>query len=236
MKKFTNFLAETMLIEAGTRLGSNPGGIHTDSIGQKHYVKQYANPDQAKVEALTGRVYHHMGIKTVEPKHIGNGVVSSQWNPHLSTMRPHEFENLNHEQAGEIGRMHAAAVVTKNWDIVGLEHDNILRHKDTGELHALDHGGAFHFRARGRPKDFGPDIAENHSLRSNHEASGHVFSTVFSQHPHAESVGIHALRNMDTDAVHSAFKESGLHNWEDLHHNFQQRRQALLDQHSNPGG
>jgi hypothetical protein len=41
---------------------------------------------------------------------------------------------------------------------------------------------------------------------------------------------------MDTDAVHSAFKESGLHNWEDLHHNFQQRRQALLDQHSNPGG
>jgi hypothetical protein len=231
MKKFVEFLNENLDVEPGSRMGSNPGGIHTDSEGGQHYVKQYANPDQGKVEALAGHIYGQLGIKTVNPEHRGGGVVSSPLNHSLESMRPRDFETLNHTQAGQIGRMHAGAVLTKNWDIVGLEHDNIMHNKDTGDLHAIDHGGAFHFRARGGPKEYGSDIGENSSLRGNHEASGHVFSHVFSQHPHAEGEGIQAVRQLDHSAVHSAFANSGLHNWQDLHQNFEARRQALLAQH-----
>lgn len=237
MKSFIQFVTESISIQPNTKLGSNPGGIHVDAMGNKHYVKKYANHDQAKVEALAGKIYGHMGIKTVEPQHLGNGVVSTKWNPDIKPMKTRDFGKIDHEQASQVGRMHAAAVVTKNWDIVGTGVDhgegNIMRHQKTGELHAIDHGGAFHFRARGGPKDFGPDIGENHSLRNSDNESGHVFSTVFKQHPHAEKAGIDALHHMDMGAVHKDFSESGLSNWKELHHNFQHRRQSLLDLHGN---
>ena len=235
MKSFTEFLFENMTIQPGSQLGSNPGGMHTDAMGQKHYVKQYANHDQAKVEALAGKIYGRMGIKTANPEYKKGGVISSKWNPDIKPMKTRDFGSLNHEQASQVGRMHAAAVTTKNWDIVGTGVDhgegNIMRHQKTGELHAIDHGGAFHFRARGGPKDYGPDIGENHSLRNSDNESGHVFSTVFSQHKHAEKAGIDALRGLDMGGIHKDFQESGLHNWKDLHQNFQQRRQSLLDVH-----
>lgn len=221
---------ETMA-KVGDQLGSNDGGIHEDSRGDRHYVKFYQNPDQGKVEALAGKIYDHLGIKTVSPQtRIVNGreAVTAKWNPRLEQMHHTEFKNLNDSQAGQVGRMFHAAVLTKNWDMVGLVHDNIVRHKDTGDLYSVDHGGAFHFRARGGPKDYGPDIGEHQSLRHNSEASGDVFHHVLTNHPHAYDEGRKAVQNMDMDHVHSLFKNSGLQNWEKLHDSFAKRRVELL--------
>lgn len=232
MKRFKEFVAEAMVPERGTQYGSNEGGIHTDSdTGEKHYVKYYKNPDQGKVEALTAQIYDHMGIKTLKPTTgmvNGREAVSSSWNPDLRQMKPSEFEKLSPEQAGHIGRMYHAAVLTKNWDIVGLEHDNIVQHKKTGELYSVDQGGAMHFRARGGPKPYSDDVAEHGTLRDNHEASGHVFSTVFAQHPHAEQEGLEAVRNMNDEHIHGLFANSGLSNWKELHGAFMKRKANLL--------
>lgn len=233
MKTLAEFIAEALEKIPGTQYGSNEGGVHVDSdTGKKFYVKNYRNPDQAKVEALTGKIYDHMGIHTLKPEMHGKSSVKTEWNENVHQLKPHQFEKLSSKQADQIGRMYHGAVLTKNWDIVGLEHDNIVHNKQTKDLHAIDHGGAFHFRAQGGPKEYGPDISEKESLRNNGQASGHVFSHTFQHHPEAEKNGLEAVKNMDDNHIHHIFKNSGLHNWRDLHSNFMARKKALVDSYS----
>lgn len=217
--------------EPGTQMGSNEGGIHRDAKGGRHYVKYYKNGDQAKVEALTSKIYDHMGIHTLKPEHKelnGRHAVVTKYNQNLEGMHPKHFEKLEPHQAKQIGRMYHAAVLTKNWDIVGLEHDNIMKHKKTGDLHSVDTGGAFHFRAQGGHKDYGSDIVEHKSLRQDHLPSGHVFNHVFKNHPEAEKAGLDAVRKIDDNHIHGLFKNSGLKNWKELHSSFQARKEHLL--------
>lgn len=232
MKTFKTFLEEDLTPLAGTQYGSNEGGIYHDQKNDKrYYIKHYHNADHAKVEALTGQIYHHMGIHTLQPKYDkinGKHSVVTEWNPHLKQMKPHEFDDITKENAHDIGKMYHAAVLTKNWDIVGLEHDNIVKHKD-GHLVSVDQGGSFHFRARGSHKDYDNDIGEHQSLRNNPEASGHVFTSAFNQHPSAEHDSLKSVKNMNDDHVHNLFKNSGLSNWKELHSNFMERKKKLLN-------
>ena len=230
MLSFLKFLAEELKAIPGTQYGSNSGGVHHDTeTGDKFYVKHYRNPEQAKAEVLAGKIYHHMGIHTLEPEMHGESSVKTKWNPHVKTKSESFYNKPSEHHAKQLGKMYHAAVLTKNWDIAGLEHDNIVHNSHTNDLHAIDHGGAFHFRAQGGHKDFGSDNAEKKSLRNNGQASGHVFDSAFKHHPHAEHHGLEAVKNMDMDHVHHLFKNSGLSNWKDLHSNFVARRQAHID-------
>lgn len=229
VKLFRDFIKEELKPVAHTQYGSNPGGIHHDEKGNKYYVKHYHNPDQAKVEALTGKLYHHMGIHTVNPERHGEDGIKTKWNDHLSTKHPNFYNDVSPKHAMQLGKMYHAAVLTKNWDIVGLEHDNVVHNSKTDDLHAIDHGGAFHFRAQGAHKDYGPDIDEKHSLMNTDHAAGQVFSSVFRKHPNAQEAAKHELRmNIDDDHVHKLFKDSGLKNWKRLHKNFSERKRKLL--------
>jgi hypothetical protein len=237
MKSFATFLNEAkdddkLTPVQNTQYGSNPGGVHTDKKGEKHYVKFYKNPDQGKVETLTSKIYEHMGAKTTKPENRsvnGKHAVVTKWNDKLEPMQKHDFEHLTKPQAHDIGRKYHAAVLTKNWDAVGLEHDNIMKHKETGELHTVDNGGAMHFRAQGGHKTFSHDIDEHKSLRNMPgAASSHVFNHVFKHHPEAEHEGLKAVRNIDDKHVKSLFENSGLHNHKELHEAFHARKTALL--------
>lgn len=230
MISFKQFFKEELVKEPGTQYGSNEGGVYKDSSNNRFYVKHYKNPDQAKVEALTGKIYNHMGVKTLNPdyKEInGKPSIVTPWNDKLKGMNPSEFESVDRDQANQLGRMHAAATLTKNWDIVGLEHDNIMQHED-GSMYAVDHGGAFHFRAQGGPKEYGPDVSERESLVNNDGASGHVFSHIFDNHPSSKTAGVEAVKNIDDEHVEGLFRNSGLSNWKELHQNFKQRKENFL--------
>lgn len=215
----------------GHQLGSNEGARYRDKdTGSEYYVKHYKNPDQAKTEVLTAKIYKHMGIPTTNPEYTtmdNKPTVVSEWNPELKVERPSAFDKIRPEQADTIGRMYHAAVLTKNWDIIGLDRDNIMTDK-SGKVHSIDQGGAMHFRAQGASKPFDHDIGEHSSLRNNQEASGHVFSSAFAQHPSAETSSLHAVRNIDDNYIKELFQNSGLSNWEDLHKAFQSRKTKLL--------
>lgn len=230
MISFKQFFQEELVKEPGTQYGSNEGGVYKDSSGSKFYVKHYKNADQAKVEALTGKIYNHMGIKTLNPEYKeinGKPSIVTPWNDKLRGMNPSEFEEVDSDQANQLGKMHAAATLTKNWDIVGLDHDNIMQHED-GSMYAVDHGGAFHFRAQGGPKEYGPDVSERESLVNNNGASGHVFSHIFDNHPTSKAAGVEAVKNIDDEHVEGLFRNSGLSNWKELHQNFKQRKENFL--------
>lgn len=219
------------LQKSGPQLGSNDGAQYTDAdTGNSYYVKHYKNPDQAKTEVLTAKIYKHMGIPTTDPEYTvmdGKPTVMSKWNPELKVEHPRTFEKVSPSQADTIGRMYHAAVLTKNWDIIGLEHDNIMTDR-AGQIHSVDQGGSMHFRARGSSKPFDAEIGEHASLRNNSEASGHVFSSAFSQHPSAETSSLQSVRNIDDEHVKNLFKNSGLSNWKDLHNSFKARKTKLL--------
>ena len=230
MKTLQQYIDESLDKIPGTQYGSNDGGIHVDSdTGKKYYIKKYHNPDQAKVESLTGKIYNHMGIHTLNPEMHGHDHIKTEWNEHVGTKGPNFYDSPSKKHADQLGKMYHAAILTKNWDIAGLEHDNIVHNKKTDDLHAIDHGGAFHFRAQGGAKEYGPDISEKESLRNPHNASGHIFNAAFKRHPESEKHGLDAVKNMNDDHIHGLFKNSGLSNWKDLHSNFMERKKNLIN-------
>lgn len=233
MRPFKHFVVENYLEpEPNTRYGSNEGGIHSHpETGERFYVKHYRDPDQGRAEVLTSKVYDHMGIKTLSPEFgevNGRHAVYSKWRDDLQPMHHSEFKSLSGAQHEQLGRIYHGAVLTKNWDVIGLAHDNVLKHRDTGEIHSIDHGGAFHFRARGGPKDFGPDVGELHSLRHNDDASGEVFGHVLKKDPNALAAGHEAVAKMDMKKMRDTFASSGLPNHAELFDSFSRRRDAIM--------
>lgn len=237
MKTFKQFLYEEENLtytKTGSQLGSNPGGIHMGSNGKQYYIKHYANADQAKVEALTGKIYDHLGIKTLKPEYVkinGKPSIRTEWNPNLEQMDPKEFKNLNPSQQDDIAKMFHGAVLTKNWDVVGLVHDNIVRDRNSGDLYSVDQGGSFHFRAQGGPKDYDPNIGEHESLVNSSGAAGDVFGHMMRNHPESVNSAIDKVAQIDDNHIYNLFQNSGLANWQDLHKNFMERKEKLLDRY-----
>lgn len=218
--------------EEGTQAGSNEGGIHYDEKGTKHYAKWYRNPQQARVEVASARIHELAGVKTLKPfliKHGDKIGVASVFNTNVQQKPKEYFETLNQDQAHHIGAIHHAAVLTKNWDTVGLVHDNILFDKETGIPHSVDQGGSFEFRAQGEPKSYTPDVAEIESFRSglNREAT-HAFGHTFTNYPEAEKNSLSGIRNMRYEDVHKVFKDVGFDDHKQRADTLWKRRELLL--------
>ena len=238
MKTFSRYLTESAAEDIShwksipnSQLGSNPGGIHHDSEGNKHYIKFYHNHEQAKAEFVTNRIYDHMGInvpKATLVKHGNKIGISTPWNSELKQVHPHELNNVSHNTAHEIAKLHHAAVLTKNWDIVGNNPYNIQK-DSKGNLHSIDQGGALNFRAMGGHKDYGSDIGEVHSLRNSGGPSGQVFSSVFKAHPTVEKEALESsVKHIDPNHIHQIFKDSGIQNHQEMANTFENRRKALI--------
>lgn len=217
----------------GTQYGSNPGGIHVDpDTGKKHYVKFYDDEKQARAEVASASISKLVGVKTLDPKIVRrNGKVglSTEWNENLEKRKPHRFEAPTEEQAHHLGAMHHAAVLTKNWDVVGLVHDNIMFDKKTDEPYSVDQGGSFEYRAQGGIKPYGPDIGEVRSFRSDlNPSASHVFSHTFGAYPESEKNSLTGVRNLDYNDVQAAFRNAGLSDHKERADTLWKRRELLL--------
>ncbi len=213
--------------EPNTRLGSNPGGVFRNPLDQsKHYVKFYRDPEQAKAEVAASGIYNLLGAKTMDHRLVsynGNIGVATKWNPNTQSIPEHEFQ---HKDPIELARIFHGAVLTKNWDAVGLDHDNIVKdHSDN--LHSVDLGGTFKFRAQGAPKEYGPDIAEYDSLRDHNKnwQAASVFGHLTPEHlsSHKET-----LSNLNYDNVSKVFKNANMMDHDEHTKALLQRRDGLL--------
>lgn len=236
MKTFSHYLIEQAATDIShwketqhSQMGSNPGGIHHDSEGNKHYVKFPSDPNQARTEVATNKIFHHMGIKVPPATLINKGGrigVSTPWQE-LHDIHPSEFKNTSKEDAGEVGKMYHASVLTKNWDVVGLNPYNIMRDKNR-KLVSIDHGAGFEHRARGKIKGYDSGVGEIQSLRNPQEPSGQVFNHVFKQHPTVEKESLETVRNINPEHIHKILKDTGHDNHRELADTFEKRRQGLL--------
>lgn len=198
--------------KVGHQLGSNPGGVYA-SATERRYAKFYPTSAQARSEVAAARVYGLLGVPTLNPHlvtHGGKTGVGTLWNSDVKRVLPSELASLTDEkQKAQLADHFMAAVLTKNWDAIGLEYDNVMR-SPSGALHSVDLGGAFRHRAMGGPKDFGPDIGESSSMMDPQQPSGRVFRQLGADHLRAAAQRLksltlpqveHAVHGMDDHAT-----------------------------------
>ena len=193
-----------------TRMGSNEGGIYTNKEGIKHYVKFYRNPDQTKAEFASTKLHELFGVKTLEPKLVKMNDklgLATVFDDDVSTKRPSFYDDLSDKHQRQIASMYHAAVILNNRDIVGMEHDNIVHNKKTGDLVSIDHGGSLQYRAMGGTKPFGDDIPEKESLLQYSPASD-VFAWNLNK-DHLKDSLEHIKKIKDDDIKH-VIKSSGM--------------------------
>jgi hypothetical protein len=160
--------------QVGPQTGSNPGGLYEGSDGSRYYVKTPQTEDRGRNEILAGRLYEMAGIDVPELSEAtreGKFSVASKIIPGLKS-------NKAKLKSGEVpGVVEGIAVDAwlGNWDVVGLEYDNLLVDKD-GRAHRVDTGGALRYRAMGEPKGdkFGPEVNELETFTDKSRRAGGV--------------------------------------------------------------
>ncbi len=135
----------------GPQKGSNPGGTFVGTDGKKRYVKRYKNADQAAGEQLANTIYQALGFKTPNSLVYGDGKGIT----YASEIIPNTKElgyDYSKQQARKILHGFAADILVANWDVVGLENDNIVYQAGSDEPIRVDNGAAFLTRAQGAYK------------------------------------------------------------------------------------
>ena len=161
--------------KVGGQKGSNPGGVFRGIDNHTRYVKVYENPQQAENEYLTNNLYNLLGEGFTAPETmtfpIGDSdtAVSTNWVYHSLTygeIKHHKDIRQKHGPdymkifAQNILKGYALDVLLANWDVVGLEFDNIkFREADVDTPSfvdiplRVDNGAGLLFRAQGGKKD-----------------------------------------------------------------------------------
>lgn len=240
IKAYDQFrILESFELIQDRRLGSNPGGMYKNTqTGETYYIKfPQLDSDQANIEVLSSEILALMGIQNLNPEVVeilGQKGVATKWLDSLSTMTNRDLSGLTQNQANDIGKLFAHAILVKNWDVVGNGVDsgkgNI--YKIGNEICAGDTGGSFYFRAQGRRKDYTSDVSELETLLDidrNYESS-RFLTTVFNKYPNSLTEGKKAVQNLNMSEVKTLFDESNLDDSSELFSTFQNRRSLFLKQ------
>ncbi len=167
--------------------GSTGAQLVEDQHGVKWVMKQnHGNPGHLHNEVQADEAYRALGVPVPH-----SGIVHGPNGP-VKFSRFHEGQTLAEWQVGKtedqrklmhakIAEHLAADAVLANWDVIGLQKDNILVTKDGTPLR-IDNGGALTYRAQGSLKGslFGPNVGEWESLRqsSKNQSAKDVFGHV----------------------------------------------------------
>lgn len=148
----------------GLKFGKGAGGTtgariahHPD--GSKWLVKTYGgNQDRVATELLSNAVYRHMGAKAARAGRImlNNGKQALSYPLLDGKPKPMIFQRKGRDnRSAELGAHFMTDALLANWDVTGLEDDNVLWDSQ-GQPFRVDQGGTLEFRAQGKKKMFGP--------------------------------------------------------------------------------
>lgn len=149
-------------LQTGPQGGSNPGGKFRDESGQEWYCKFPADEDTAKSEILAARLYGAAGLVGQDAKLVtknGKVGIASKWTDVKKAGSPSALSKVDGVQSG-----FAVDAWLANWDVVGLEFDNMQVGSD-GKAVRIDAGGSLKYRAQGEKKPFGNKVTEMETMR-----------------------------------------------------------------------
>jgi hypothetical protein len=135
--------------------GSNGAKIGSDAQGRRWLSKAYGgDADRVATELVSNAVYRVMGADAAT---AGRGEFNGKPTVTYPLIDAHP-EHLTFHKNGpskEFGRHFMTDALLANWDVAGLEDDNVLWTPD-GRSVRVDQGGTLEFRAQGQKKEFGP--------------------------------------------------------------------------------
>jgi hypothetical protein len=161
--------------------GSTGAKLVEDASGRRYVMKRGADPGHLLEEAACDDAYRALGVAVPESR-----IYSDAEGRPVKVARFVGGKTLaGLEAAGAAGgakeqlrRDFAADALLGNWDVTGLEHDNVIVGEDDGVAYRIDNGGSLRRRAMGAPKPssaFGAAVTELHSMRNPNRQTGKVF-------------------------------------------------------------
>ena len=157
--------------------GSNGARIAVDSNGNSWLLKAYrGNSDRVATELLANALYRELGV-TVSNAGVGTSV-HPQFGPQKAVAYPLVAGDLRkwNKPDPDLAEGFVADALLANWDVIGLDQDNVLWNGDTPIR--LDQGGTLEYRAMGQNKTFGPVPSEMWTMRDERgQANGRMAIT-----------------------------------------------------------
>jgi 8-oxo-dGTP pyrophosphatase MutT (NUDIX family) len=159
-------------LEVVKRLGGSTGAelVRDSATGRRFVRKRGANKGHLLEESAADGIYRALGASVPEhrlyettkgPVKLAEYVEGDTLGA-LKANDPSKYQKAT----AELRKHFAADAVLGNWDVVGMNYDNVLVGKD-GTVYRIDNGGSLRYRAQGAKKaEFGNrDVSELWTLR-----------------------------------------------------------------------
>lgn len=152
--------------------GSTGAALMRDEAGNQYVVKSGNSPEHIRSEAAANSIYQAAGVRVPEfyldeedpssPKQVARFVEAQ---PLAKTSG-----SLREKAVAELQKGFAVDALLANWDVIGLEEDNVLVASD-GKAYRADNGGSLRYRAQGAPKKFDREVGELDTLRNSDQGA-----------------------------------------------------------------
>lgn len=136
--------------QVGGQKGSNKGGLYEGPNGEQAYVK-FQDAEHANNEILASKLYKLAGIDTAE---VDRGTLNGEdvtYSPIVEGTQGFNDKLDDPQFMEKLQDGFAADAWLANWDVAGLDNDNVVVTPDNKPVR-IDQGGALAFRAQGQPK------------------------------------------------------------------------------------
>ena len=153
------------LTDDGPAGGTNGARIALDAARTRWLAKHYqGNADRVATELLANAIYRELDILVPEAG-IGTwqGSNGEEWITCTYPMLEGEIRRWSEPNA-TLAEGFVADALLANWDVIGLEQDNILWTDHDAPIR-IDQGGCLRFRAQGETKPYGPEVVELERMR-----------------------------------------------------------------------
>ena len=187
--------------------GSTGAMLMKDANGNKFVVKEGNSPEHVRSEAATNDIYKAAGVAVPDhyldesdpdaPKQVTKFIDGEP----LSQVDG----DLRDRAIADIQKGFAVDALVANWDVIGMEQDNILVTPD-GKAYRADNGGSLRFRAQGAGKNFGPEVKELTSLRESEQGEP-IFGSLSDQDVADQIGGIVAKKDRILSATPDDLRE-----------------------------
>jgi hypothetical protein len=145
-------------LEQVRSLGGSTGAtlVRDPNTGDLYVMKRGGSPDHLREEALADSLYQALGLRVPEFKVFEEGdrpVKLARFieGEDLASVLRGRNTRLKNKVLRQLREGFGVDALLANWDVAGLDLDNILVDKD-GNVWRIDNGGSLRYRAQGRNK------------------------------------------------------------------------------------
>lgn len=141
-------------------LGGSTGARLYETPEGKFVGKRGASPAHIQNEFDMNRYLNELGVPVPDARMVGGEMLTNyEGDEELGY-------NVSRDDLTQLSRDFVPHAVLANWDMIGMNADNVVRRPD-GTLSYVDVGGAGAFRAQGAPKGaaFGTSVGELDTMR-----------------------------------------------------------------------